>query len=100
MVRMITLLAAFAAMTIAAIMPVSCFLAAQARVRGEVEINAELYARRSRRKRDKIPRSGTPSLTVRQMKHWTTWGSAARWFRMHRTPLPSADTFSPAAGEP
>jgi diguanylate cyclase (GGDEF)-like protein len=45
MVRMITLLAAFAAMTIAAIMPVSCFLAAQARVRGEVEINAQLYAR-------------------------------------------------------
>jgi diguanylate cyclase (GGDEF)-like protein len=44
MVRVITLLAAFAAMTIAAIMPVSCFLAAQARLRGEVEISAQHYA--------------------------------------------------------
>ncbi len=43
-VRMITLLAALAATTIAAIVPVSCFLAAQARLRGEVEINAQHYA--------------------------------------------------------
>ena len=44
MVRMITLLAALAATTIAAIVPVSCFLAAQARLRGEVEIRAQHYA--------------------------------------------------------
>ena len=41
---MITLLAAFGAASIATIMPVSCFLAAQARLRGEVEINAYYYA--------------------------------------------------------
>jgi diguanylate cyclase (GGDEF)-like protein len=44
MVRMITLLAALAATTIAAIVPVSCFLAAEARLRGEVEISAQHYA--------------------------------------------------------
>jgi diguanylate cyclase (GGDEF)-like protein len=44
MVHMITLLAAFAAVTIAAVLPVSCFLAAQARLRGEIEINVQLYA--------------------------------------------------------
>jgi diguanylate cyclase (GGDEF)-like protein len=42
--RMITLLAAFAAMTIAAVVPVSYFLAAQARLRGELEISAHYYA--------------------------------------------------------
>ena len=41
---MITLLAAFGATSIATIMPVSCFLAAQARLRGEVEISAHYYA--------------------------------------------------------
>ncbi len=44
MVRVITLLAALAATTIAAIVPVSCFLAAEARLRGEVEIRAQHYA--------------------------------------------------------
>jgi hypothetical protein len=44
MVRMITLLAALAATTIAAIVLVSCFLAAEARLRGEVEISAQHYA--------------------------------------------------------
>ena len=44
MVRLITLLAALAAMAIAAILPASWFLAAQARLRGEVEIHAQLYA--------------------------------------------------------
>jgi diguanylate cyclase (GGDEF)-like protein len=46
MVRMITLLAAFAAIAIAAIIPISCFIAAQARLRGEVEISAQDYASR------------------------------------------------------
>lgn len=41
---MITVLAALAAVTIAAVMPASWFLAAQARLRGEVEIRAQLYA--------------------------------------------------------
>jgi hypothetical protein len=44
MVRMITLLAALAATTIAAIVPVSCFLAAEARLRGEVEVRAQHFA--------------------------------------------------------
>jgi diguanylate cyclase (GGDEF)-like protein len=44
MVRMITLLSALAATTIAAIVPVSCFLAAEARLRGEVELSAQHYA--------------------------------------------------------
>jgi diguanylate cyclase (GGDEF)-like protein len=44
MVRMITLLAALAAVMIAAAPPVSYFLAAQARLRGAVEIQNQLYA--------------------------------------------------------
>jgi diguanylate cyclase (GGDEF)-like protein len=44
MVRMITLLAALAATTIAAIVPVSYFLAAEARLRGEVEVRAQHFA--------------------------------------------------------
>jgi hypothetical protein len=44
MVRMITLLAALAVAMTAAIPPVSYFLAAQARLRGEVEIQTQLYA--------------------------------------------------------
>ena len=45
MVRLITLLAALAALAIAATLPASCFLAAQARLRGEVEIQAQAYSR-------------------------------------------------------
>ena len=44
MVRLITLLAAVAAATTAVIVPASCFLVAQARLRGEVEIRALVYA--------------------------------------------------------
>jgi diguanylate cyclase (GGDEF)-like protein len=44
MVRLITLLAGLAAVTIAVVLPTSCFLVAQARLRGEVEIRAQLYA--------------------------------------------------------
>ncbi len=44
MVRMITLLAALAAVMIAAAPPVSYFLAAQARLRGALEIQTQLYA--------------------------------------------------------
>src|SRR5216684_223988 len=43
-VRMITLLAALAAVTIAAIVPISWFMAAQSRLRGELEIHARIYA--------------------------------------------------------
>jgi diguanylate cyclase (GGDEF)-like protein len=44
MVRMITVLAALAAAVIAAALPASWFFAAQARLRGELEIGARLYA--------------------------------------------------------
>ena len=44
MVRLITFLAALAALAIAAILPISCFLVAEAQLRGEVEIRAQLYA--------------------------------------------------------
>jgi hypothetical protein len=44
MVRMITLLAALATVMIAAIPSVCYFLAVQARLRGEVEIQTQLYA--------------------------------------------------------
>ena len=43
-VRLITLLAALAAVVIAAVIPASYFLAAQARLRGEIEAGAPLYA--------------------------------------------------------
>jgi diguanylate cyclase (GGDEF)-like protein len=43
-VQMITLLAALAALTIAIILPIAGFLVVQARLRGEVEIRAQLYA--------------------------------------------------------
>jgi hypothetical protein len=43
-VRLISLLAGFAAMTIAVIVPIAWFLVAEARLRGEVEIQAQLYA--------------------------------------------------------
>ena len=46
MVGLITLLAALAAIAIAAIVPVSLFLVAQAHLRGEIEIDAQLYANR------------------------------------------------------
>ncbi len=44
MVRLITLLAALAAAASAAVLPTAWFLAAEARLRGEVEIRAQLYA--------------------------------------------------------
>jgi diguanylate cyclase (GGDEF)-like protein len=44
MVRLITLLAGLAAVAIVVILPTSYFLVAQARLRGEVEIGAQLYA--------------------------------------------------------
>jgi diguanylate cyclase (GGDEF)-like protein len=44
MVRLITWLAALAAVTTAATVPVSCFLVARARLRGEIEMHALLYA--------------------------------------------------------
>ena len=44
MVRLITLLAALAAAATAAVLPAAWFLAAEARLRGEVEIRAQLYA--------------------------------------------------------
>jgi diguanylate cyclase (GGDEF)-like protein len=43
-VRLISLLAGLAAMTIAVIVPIAWFLVAEARLRGEVEIQAQLYA--------------------------------------------------------
>jgi hypothetical protein len=43
-VRMITLLAALATVVIAGIPPISYFLAVQARLHGEVEIQTQLYA--------------------------------------------------------
>jgi hypothetical protein len=46
MVGLITLLAALAASAIAVIVPASWFLVAQAHLRGEVEIHAQLYATR------------------------------------------------------
>lgn len=47
MVHMITFLAALAALTIAAVVPVSWFLTADARLRGEIEIDAQLYAHKA-----------------------------------------------------
>ena len=44
MVHLITLLAALAAAASAAVLPTAWFLAAEARLRGEVEIRAQLYA--------------------------------------------------------
>ena len=44
MVRLITLRAALAAAASAAVLPAAWFLAAEARLRGEVEIQAQLYA--------------------------------------------------------
>ncbi len=44
MIFLITLLAALAALVVAAVIPGSYFLAAQARVRGEIESGARLYA--------------------------------------------------------
>ncbi len=44
MVRLITLLAALAALAIAVIVPISYFLVGQARLRGEIEARAQLYA--------------------------------------------------------
>ncbi|PPQ32224.1 hypothetical protein CCS01_15875 [Rhodopila globiformis] len=43
-VRLISLLAGLAAMTIAVIVPIAWFLVADARLRGEVEVQAQLYA--------------------------------------------------------
>jgi len=43
-VRLIALLAALAAVVIAAVIPASYFLVAQARLRGEIEVGAQLYA--------------------------------------------------------
>ena len=45
MVRMITALAILGAVTIAAVLPVSWFVAVEARVRGEAEIQAQHYTR-------------------------------------------------------
>ena len=44
MVHLITLLAALAAAASAAVLPAAWFLATEARLRGEVEIRAQLYA--------------------------------------------------------
>src|SRR5689334_17340852 len=44
MVRLISLLAGLAAVAIAAIVPAAWFLVAEARLRGEVEFHAQLYA--------------------------------------------------------
>ena len=89
MVRVITLLAALAATTIAAIVPVSCFLAAEARLRGEVEIRRSTTRTRLRTKRDKIPLSGMRLQTVRWEAGLDNLEIGRHWMRTIRALFPN-----------
>ncbi len=55
MTRMITLLAGLAALTIAAVVPLSWYLAAHSRLRGEVEVHAQMFAYRVEREAQQNP---------------------------------------------
>ena len=94
MVRMITLLAALAAATIAAIVPVSCFLAAEARLRGEVEISAQHYASEVAEEARQNPALWNALADSSQGKHWTIWRSDVNWMQTVRALFPNGGAFS------
>lgn len=85
-VRLIALLAALAAVVIAAVIPASYFLVAQARLRGEIEVGAQLYAADVTEAAQQIPGCGMRWPGAHVTQGWTVSASVIALQRTQRMP--------------